>query len=71
MTFVDGLQRFEASLVGRVRASFDVARRQYQKRETYNRTYAELNALTERELEDLGMARADIGQVAREAAERT
>ena len=34
----------------------------------YNRTMNELNALSSRELDDLGIARADIGRIAREAA---
>ncbi len=34
----------------------------------YNRTVAELNALSGRELEDLGFNRADITRVAREAS---
>jgi uncharacterized protein YjiS (DUF1127 family) len=34
----------------------------------YNRTMNELNSLSSRELDDLGIARADIGRIAREAA---
>ncbi len=34
----------------------------------YNCTMNELNSLSSRELDDLGIARADIGRIAREAA---
>jgi len=34
----------------------------------YNRTVTELQALTNRELADLGIARGDITRIAREAA---
>lgn len=39
-----------------------------QKRRIHARTLAELNALTDRELADLGMARAAIPEIARQAA---
>ena len=32
-----------------------------------NRTYEELSALSDRELDDLGLVRADIGRIARES----
>jgi uncharacterized protein YjiS (DUF1127 family) len=34
----------------------------------YSRTVAELEALSNRELADLGISRTDIGRIAREAA---
>jgi uncharacterized protein YjiS (DUF1127 family) len=34
----------------------------------YNRTVSELSALSNRELDDLGFARGDIPQIARQAA---
>jgi uncharacterized protein YjiS (DUF1127 family) len=37
-------------------------------RRTYLRTVAELNALTDRELADLGISRLGIAEIAREAA---
>lgn len=37
-------------------------------RRLYRSTLAELDALSDRDLSDLGLARADIGRVAREAA---
>ena len=39
-----------------------------QQRRVYAHTVAELNALTDRELSDLGIARASISEIAYEAA---
>ena len=38
------------------------------RRALFNQTYNELNALSDRDLADLGLARSDIGRIAREAA---
>lgn len=46
-------------------ASFKVSMAQ---RRVYTRTLAELNALTDRELTDLGIARGMIVEISREAA---
>ena len=67
MAFIDGIQRFESTLVARMRAAFEDAQRQHKLRQTYRRTYDELNTLTERELNDLGLSRSDIKRVAHEA----
>jgi uncharacterized protein YjiS (DUF1127 family) len=40
----------------------------FARRRVYNRTYAELNALTTRELDDLGISRSMISRLAYEAA---
>lgn len=48
-------------LFARVMAWIDERRR-------YRRTLAELSQLTDRELEDIGISRADIGTIARECA---
>ena len=68
MTFVDNIHRFEDALVDRMRDSFEEARRQHKMRKSYRRTYDELNALSERDLTDLGLARADIHDLAKRAA---
>ncbi|MCX7287765.1 MAG: DUF1127 domain-containing protein [Rhodobacterales bacterium] len=39
-----------------------------QQRRVYGRTLAELNALTDRELNDLGISRMSIPEIAHEAA---
>jgi len=39
------------------------------RRAVYNQTFRELSALTRRELDDIGVARSDISDIAREAAD--
>jgi len=39
-----------------------------RRRRIYEQTYQELNCLTRRELDDIGLSRADIPEVARKAA---
>ncbi len=47
---------------------FEVLKTRITTWKRYNRTVTELQALTNRELADLGIARADIHRVARDAA---
>jgi uncharacterized protein YjiS (DUF1127 family) len=47
---------------------FDVLKSRITTWKRYSRTVNELQALTNRELTDLGIARGDIARVAREAA---
>jgi uncharacterized protein YjiS (DUF1127 family) len=47
---------------------FEVLKSRITTWKRYNRTVTELQALTNRELSDLGIARADIARIAREAA---
>lgn len=46
----------------------DVVLTAINQRRVYTRTVAELNALTDRELTDLGISRLSITEIAREAA---
>ncbi len=70
MAFADDIRSFETTLVRRMRASFDMARAMADKRRTYRRTYDELSALSQRDLDDLGIHRTNIRDVARAAAYR-
>ena len=47
---------------------FEVLKTRITTWKRYNRTVTELSGLTNRELADLGIARADINRIAREAA---
>ena len=47
---------------------FEVLKSRITTWQRYNRTVTELQALTNRELADLGISRADIVRIAREAA---
>ena len=49
-------------------AVFDTIREGYRSRAIYNRTVSELNALSDRELADIGISRSMITRVALEAA---
>jgi uncharacterized protein YjiS (DUF1127 family) len=48
--------------------AFDFLRRFIEQRRTYLQTVRELSSCTDRELRELGIERADIGHIAREAA---
>lgn len=53
--------------IGEVRREIAAAR---QRRAVFRRTWAELHALSDRDLADLGIARTEIGALAREAARK-
>jgi uncharacterized protein YjiS (DUF1127 family) len=46
---------------------FEVLKTRLATWKRYNRTVAELNALSNRDLSDLGISRTDIARIAREA----
>lgn len=56
------------SLRDRVAARIDATREAWAKRRLYRQTYNELSALSNRDLNDLGIARAQIRGIALEAA---
>ena len=68
MALVDDIRGFEAGLVKRMRASIEQVRIYAAKRRVYRRTFNELSALSQRDLNDLGIARANIPEIARTAA---
>jgi uncharacterized protein YjiS (DUF1127 family) len=47
---------------------FEVLKSRITTWKRYSRTVSELNALTNRELADLGIARSDINRIARDAS---
>jgi uncharacterized protein YjiS (DUF1127 family) len=58
----------DAGLRSRTSEFIEQVRDYLRRRSVYVQTLRELNALTDRELMDLGIARASIADVAREAA---
>ncbi len=68
MAFINDIQNFEAGLVARMRKSFDMVRRNAIRNKVYRTTLQELNSLSQRELDDLGIARESIQDIARDAA---
>lgn len=67
MAFVNTTDRASVSVFDRVAEYFSDLRVTMVKRRMYNRTVAELEALTSRELSDLGLHRGTIRSAATEA----
>lgn len=62
-------QSFVSKLVSLFGFPFETSVQKYlRQRAAFNATYRELDRLSERELWDLGLCRADIARVSREAA---
>ena len=57
-----------ASLTARIADTVQGLRSAYSRARTYQRTYNELNALSTRELHDLGISRSMISRLAYDAA---
>lgn len=55
----------------RIAALWNAITLKMRQRKVYNQTYNELFSLTQRDLADLGMSRADFRRIAQEAAEIT
>lgn len=68
MTYVNTSVKRTSGLWDRLMATLAEARAAQHRRALYTRTLRELQALTDRELSDLGIARIQIEDVAREAA---
>lgn len=56
------------SIADRFAAFFKVSRDSFERRRVFNQTVAELSNLSDRDLADLGLVRANIADIAREAA---
>jgi uncharacterized protein YjiS (DUF1127 family) len=68
MAYVNTSRAASVSLADRFAGSFAALKAAYARRAVYTQTLRELNALSDRELADLGIARSTITAVAREAA---
>ena len=68
MAYVNSTRFARKGLMDRLADLKAVALTAIHARRVYSRTVTELNALTDRELADLGISRLSIPQVAREAA---
>ncbi|MFN3282253.1 MAG: DUF1127 domain-containing protein [Tabrizicola flagellatus] len=68
MAYVNSTPLARKGLADRLAVLRDVVLTAIAQRRTYARTVAELNALTDRELSDLGISRISIPEIAREAA---
>ena len=68
MAYVNSVGIARKGLLHRAAAFKDALLTAVQQRRVFQRTVAELNALTDRELADLGISRLAIRDVARQAA---
>lgn len=68
MTEATYVRSHEGGLLARIEALLVAGAQLLRRHRIYSRTRAELSALTDRELADLGISRFDIDRVAREAA---
>lgn len=68
MAYVNTTRFARKGLVDRMSDLKDTVLAAIRQRRVYSQTVAELNALTDRELSDLGIARATIREIAHEAA---
>lgn len=68
MAYVNTTRIARKGLLDRLAALKDAAVTAINSRQVYLRTVSELNALTDRELSDLGIARISIREIAHEAA---
>jgi uncharacterized protein YjiS (DUF1127 family) len=68
MAYVNTTRSAPGGLLARLAILKDGVVTAVQQRRTYARTVAELNALTDRELTDLGISRLSIPEIAHEAA---
>ena len=53
-----------------LRSAWSEFREDLERRRVYNETYAQLNALSDRDLSDIGVSRLQIGDIARDAVHR-
>lgn len=68
MAFAQDTTRRHTGLSYRFDEAVEALRRFRARRAAFNQTYNELSVLSQRELDDLGIARSDIAQIARDAA---
>ncbi len=66
-TILELLKQPSLPSIQRGMTMFDFVKTRYTRWQRYSRTISELEALSARELADLGIARADIHRLAREA----
>ena len=68
MAYVNSSRSVQVSFSDRFAAVVKVVMGMVERRRVYNQTLFELQALSDRDLSDLGMSRSNIAEVAREAA---
>ena len=69
MALTSDIRRFEDSIADRIQRGIDILKDHQKRRAAYRRTFDELMALSDRDLRDLDISRADIPAIARDAAD--
>ena len=67
MAYITETHGLTASILSRVAGFFEDLAKSYADARVMQQTYAELDRMTQRELDDLGIDRSQIGQIARRA----
>ena len=70
MAFAQDIRNIEAGIAHRISKAYHNTAMRMAERRLERRTYKELMALSDRELEDLGLHRAMIASIAHDAAKR-
>lgn len=68
MAYVNSTRSTHVSFLDRFAAVVKILKDAVERRRVYNQTMFELSNLSERDLADLGLSRATISEVAKEAA---
>jgi uncharacterized protein YjiS (DUF1127 family) len=68
MAFAQDIRTLEAGLVQRISSAFKALGARYAEYRLQQRTFNELNALSDRELDDLGLNRSMLASIAFDAA---
>lgn len=70
MTYFTDASTSTVAQPSRIAAFFDAISLKLRQRRVYRQTFNELCTMTDRDLRDLGMSRADFRRISREAAEQ-
>lgn len=70
MAYLNQTTAQQSSFLARIASAFDGMATRYRQNRLYRETYNGLNALTDRELTDLGLHRSQLTRVAKDAVKR-
>lgn len=70
MAYLNQTTAHHSSFTARVASAFEGIAARYRQNRLYRETFNGLNALTDRELADLGLHRSELARVAKDAVNR-
>lgn len=68
MAYMNTTRTAQATISDRITGAFIAVKAAYQRRRIYDQTLRELRALSDRDLDDLGLHRTMISEIAHQAA---